>query len=389
MRIALICFRNLKRRRLRTILCISGIALVVAFVVGISVAASRITVIVGEMNLFFENEIVVVARGVFVVQGFPIGGTIPQTIVNELKEIEDVEEVIPILFILDFKTGEIYRVFPANITIGLPLEKLPLIFSPFLLKIEGRLPTDPNNEVLVGGSIADQYNLSTGATISLKGENLTVSGIIRGPSIVLSRSLIMSLELSQKIYKYDQQINMAIVKPKFNADTEKIACEIENRFNYVMALTENERNELALPILDELKIWESGIKLFLFVMSALLIATVEILNVSESRRDFATLIAIGASKLAIFKIVITETALISFLGGFLGLFLGGVVAVLMTSQYTSIPASSLIHGFFELVSPYLVIEVLVLTIMTYCMSGIIPALFALRINVNETLRSEY
>ena len=388
MRVTAICLRNFKHRRLRIILCIFGIALAVTFLVGIDAATLRIIAIIREMNLFFENEIIVVQRDAIVIQGFPIGGMIPETIVDELKKIEGVNDVIPMIFILNFRSGETFRELPANITIGLPLEKLPLIF-PFSLRIEGNFPTDPNKDILIGGSIADQYGLFVGDNVLFEGHNLTLSGIIRGPSLVLSRSLVMSLKLSQRIHKYTAQISMAVVKPNTNANAKKVASEIENKIPYVMALTENERNELTKPILDELNFWDYGMKLFLLLISATLIATVGIVNVSESRRDFATLIAIGASKPAIFKIVVTEAILIGLFGGLLGLLLGGIFVIFMASSYTSIPVLLFIPSFFELVSPYLAMEVLALTIATCCLSGVIPAIFALRINVNETLRAEY
>lgn len=341
------------------------------------------------MNLFFENEIVVVARDVFVIQGFPIGGTLPEKTIDRLMEIEGIEEAVPMFFNLELKSGEIYRMFPANITIGLPLQKIPLIFPSSFLQVKGHFPVDKHKEILVGGSIADQYNLSERATLHLKGNNLTLTGIIRGPSLILSRSIIMSLKLAQEVYNYDKRISMAIVKMESNVDAKKIADEIENNINYVMALTENERNELTSPILDEIAFWNYGTNMFMLTMSAMLIATVEIMNVSESRRDFATLIAIGASKFSIFKIVIAETVLIGFLGGLLGLLFGGAVAVSLASFYTGIPILFFIQSFFELVSPYLALTTLALTLMVCCLSGVIPALFALRINVNEVLRSEY
>ena len=389
MRVTAICLRNLKRRRLRVILCIFGITLAVIVLVGIGAASSRITAIMREMNLFFEDEIIVVQRDTIVIQGFPIGGgMIPERIVDKLKEIEGVNDATPMIFILNFKLGQTSSVFPANVTIGLPLEKLDLIF-PFPPRIEGSFPTDPNKEILVGGSIADQYGLSAGDTLSLDGYNLTLSGIIRAPSIILSRSTIMSLRLSQKIYKYTGRVNMVIVKPDADADAKKIASEIERRINYVMALTEDERNNLIDPILNELKIWDYGMKLFLFLISATLIATVEIMNVSESRRDFATLIAIGASRLSIFKMVMAETVLIGIFGGCLGLLFGSLVAAFIASSCTGIPVSLFIQSISDLVSPYLAIEALTLTLATCCLSGVIPAVFALKINVSEVLRAEY
>jgi len=386
MRLIAMCFRNFKRRRLRTILCLSGVALAVTFLVGVGAAILRIMTIIWEMNMLFENEIVVVSRDVLVIQGFPIGGMIPQTVVNELGGIEGVKEVIPMIFNLDLGTKEVSRIFPANITIGLPLEKIPLIF-PFI-SIKGSLPRD-QNQVLIGESIADQYDLSVGDVVFFKGKSLTVSGIVCGPSMILSRSIIMSLQLSQEIYRYDMQVSMIVVEPKAAANVEIVACEIENKVNFIMALTENERNELTRPILEELNFWNYGLKLSLSSISALLVAVVQVMNVSESRRDIATLIAIGASKMAILKTVMGEVMLIGLLGGFLGLIFGGVVAVSLASSYTNIPIQMFVHGFFKLVTPYLIIEVLGLTLVTCCISAVIPSLHALRINVNETLRAEY
>jgi len=386
MKLVTICFRNFKRRRLRTILCLSGVALAVTFLVGVGAAILRFTTIIWDMNMLFENEIVVVSRDVFVIQGFPIGGMIPQTVVDELRGIEGVEEVIPMIFNLELGNEKISRIFPANITIGLPLEKIPLIFS--FMGAEGKFPKE-QNEVLVGKSIADQYSLSLEDVILFNGKNVTISGILCGPSMVLSRSIIMSLELSQKIYRYNMQVSMAIVEPEAAADVKKVACEIENKINFVMALTEDERNELTGPILDELNFWNYGLKLFLLLTSAMLIAVVEVMNVSESRRDIATLVAIGAPKKAILKIVITEVILIGLLGGLSGLIFGGVVAVSLASSYTRIPIQMFIQSFFQLVTPYLIIEVLILTLVTCCLSGVIPAILASRININETLRAEY
>ncbi len=389
MRTAAICLRNLKRRKLRTLLCVCGIALSIAFFVGVSAATLRITVIIREMNFFFEDEIVVAARDSFVIQGFPIGGTIPERIEEDLMEIADIRDVIPMLFILESKIGEVSRIFPMNITIGLPLSKLYSVFPPIFLRIEGDLPSDPYRDILVGKSIADQYGLSAGSIIHFKGENLTVVGIIRGPSILLSRSIIGSLRLVQKIERYEGQISMAVVKLKPGVDVEKTAEEIEEKINYVMALTESERNDLTYPILEELGFWNYGTKAFMLIISGILIVIVEIMNVSESRRDFATLIAIGASETSIFKMVLAETSLIGILGGLLGLLFGGIAAVFLASFYMSIPVIFFIQDLFNMVPPNLITEVLALVFFICILGSILSTIFALKVNVSENLRAEY
>ena len=389
MRISAICLKNLKRRRLRTILCICGIAFSIAFLVGVSATTLRVMAIIREMNFFFEDEIIVVARNTLVIQGFPIGGTIPEKTVDELEEIAEVEDAVPMLFILELRAGEVSGAFPANVTIGLPLDKLLLLFPSVFLRIEGYLPSDQYKEVLVGRSIADQHNLFAGSSISFGGKNLTIAGVIRGPSIILSRSIIMSLRLLQELQRYEGQINMVVVKLKPNADVEEVADKIERRINYVMALTESERNELTYPILEELSFWNYGTKIFMLIISGMLVATVEIMNVSESRRDFATLIAIGAPETSIFKMILAETSLLGVLGGSLGLLFGGVAAVFFASIYTDIPAIFFIQDFFNLVPPRLIAESLVLAVFICILSGIVPTFFVLRTNISETLRAEY
>ncbi|MEM2341706.1 MAG: FtsX-like permease family protein [Candidatus Bathyarchaeia archaeon] len=389
MRVTAICIRNFKRRKLRTVLCISEIAIAVAFLVGVSALTSRMTAIIKEMNTLFEDEIIVVSRDVIVIQGFPIGGSIPERIIDELKRIEGVEEAIPMLFNLDLKVGGTSALFPANVSIGLPLEKLSILFPESLLIIEGQLPLDKYEEILIGRSIADQYSLSVGSIVNFKGMNLLVSGIIRGPSIIMSRSIIMSLELAQKIHKYEGQISMAVVRLKPNIAANVVANKIEGEFNYVMALTENERNDVANSIFNEISIWHHITEIFTMVVSGILVATVEIMNLSESRRDFATLIAIGSSKMSLIKIVAAETFLIGFLGGSLGILFGGLSAVILASLHTNIPIIFFIWGFFDIITPHLIGTVLALNIFICIASGILPAIFALKINVSATLRSEY
>jgi len=116
---------------------------------------------------------------------------------------------------------------------------------------------------------------------------------------------------------------------------------------------------------------------------------VETMNVSESRRDFATLIAIGAPKTSILKMILAETFLIGVLGGSLGILFGGAAAVYLASFYTSIPIIFFIQDFFNLVPPQLIAEALALAASICILSGFIPAFFTLKINVSETLRSEY
>jgi len=390
MQLITMCFRNLSRRKLRAFLCIFGVAIATCFIVAVGATTSRYAAIMTEMNIFFRGEIVVVARNVVVIQGFPIGGVIPQSVVDDIKRVDGVEKVVPMLFNFEFKPGEISSIMPVNATIGLPTKEWPMIIGSATLKPGGRLPLEnATDEVIVGCSIADQYGISTGSQIRLKGHELTVCGIIEGSSALLERSMIMSLELAQDIFNYPMQISMAIVKPKPNVIQEELVSIIEREISYVMALTEDERNELTKPIIEVIENWNIAIQGVLLFLSMILVTIVGMMNVSERRRDFATLDAIGAPLGYVFRAVILEASLIGVLGGIVGIAFGSLAALVLASLYTSIPLAQFFPSILEIVPPLYMMEIFAANITVCCIAGIIPAINATRMRIAEVLRAEY
>ena len=244
-------------------------------------------------------------------------------------------------------------------------------------------------EVIVGCSIAEQYGITTDSKINLRGQELTICGIIESPSALLGRSIIMSLNVAQDIFNYPMQINMAVVKPKPNVTQEELASRIEGEISYVMALTENERSELIKPILETVENWNIAIQGILFFLSVILVAIVGMMNVSERRRDFATLDAIGAPLTHIFRVVILENSLIGVLGGVFGIAFGSLAALVLASLYTAIPLAQFFPSIFEIVPPLYMLEIFAIVVAVCCLGGIIPAISATRMRVAEVLRAEY
>ena len=390
MRLITMCFRNLSHRKLRTSLCIFGVAIAICFIVAVGATTSRYVAVMTEMSTFFREEIVVVSKNVIVIQGFPIGGVIPQSVVNDIEGMDGVEKVVPMLFNLEFKLGEVSNIIPINVTIGLPTEDLPTLLGSASLRSGGRLPLENStDEVIVGCSIADQYGISSGSNITLKGRELTVCGIIEGPLTLLQRSIIMNLKLAQEILKYPMQINMAIVKPKPNVIHEELASSIEKQISYVMALTENERNDLTQPILEAIGNLNMAIQGVLLFLSMILVTILGIINVSERRRDFATLDVIGAPLDYVFRLVLLETSLIGVLGGVVGVVFGSLTALILANFYTSIPLAQFFPSIFVIVPPFYMFEIFVAAVAACCVGGIISAINATRTRIVEILRSEY
>ncbi len=183
--------------------------------------------------------------------------------------------------------------------------------------------------------------------------------------------------------------NMVVAEPEEEGTEKEVADRIEVEILGVEALTTNERNEIIEPLLHDIETWNIGISGVLYLLSMVLVITVAMMNVSERRRDFATLDAIGAPKGAIFRMVLTETTLIGLLGGLSGILLGSIAAILIASIYTNIPLSMFFFDLFNMVSPLFMIKILASTVAVSGVAGVIPAIAASKMNISEVLRSEY
>lgn len=393
MRLLTLCFRNLFRRKTRTILCIVGVALAATFVIAVGATTLRYTTVIKEMNVLFSGQLMVVDKNAIVVQAIPIGGSmLPQnSTVDKIQAIAGVEKAVPILFVTPMSVGDLMELVPVNFSMGIPVEDWRLILGSIPLKDSvGHFPAnESSNEIVVGLSLADQYSWSVGTKIDVGDRELVVTGILDTRLALLNRCVVMPLTLSQELYNYRGRVNIITVKPVSGYSERNLTESIKGEVSYVDVLSEDERNDMVQPILAQVETFNVGIQTVVFVMSLILVMTVTIMSVSERRRDFATLDAMGAPLSYVFRVVILESSLIGVLGGVLGLIFGSLAALLLASVYTNIPIALFFPSLFDIVPPLYMVEIFVTIVAVCCVGGIIPAINATKMRIAEVLRAEY
>ncbi|MCJ7470355.1 ABC transporter permease [Candidatus Bathyarchaeota archaeon] len=387
------CFRNLFHRKARTALCIMGVALATAFVVAVGATTMRYTAVIREMNVLFNGQVLVVDKNSIVIQAIPIGTSmLPQSYtIGKIQNITGVEKLIPILFVTNITQGANLELVPRNFSIGIPVENWESVLGPTPLKgSAGYYPmNESGSEVVVGVSLADQYDWTVGTELTINGYRLNVSGVLDTRLAVLSRSIVMPLQLAQKVYNHQKDVNMIAVKPAAGYSEKSLAEAIKQEVGYVNALTEDERFDMIQPVLIQVETWNLGIEAIIFTLSLILVMTVTIMNVSERRRDFATLDAIGIPLNYVFRVVMLEASLIGIMGGVLGVIFGSLGAVTLGSLYTNIPVGQFFSDVFIIVPPLYMAETFAAIVIVCCVSGVIPALNASRMRIAETMRAEY
>jgi len=381
------------RRKMRTTLCVAGVVLATTFMVTAGATTMRYTTVVKEMSVLFNGQVMVVSNGTIVIQAIPIGGgMLPQNFTDaKIKSITGVERIVPILFLTPIGIPAGIQLVPVNFSLGIPVEDWPFIIGPTPLRGNtGHFPSnESSNEVVAGASLADEHGWAVGTRITVNGYQLELAGILDTKLALLNRCVMMPLSLAQEIYNQPGSINVIAVKPSQGYSQQNVADMIKGNVSYVNALTESERNDIIQPILSQMETWNLGLETAIFFLSLILVMTVTTMSVSERRRDFATLDAIGAPLNYVFRLVITETSLIGILSGALGLIFGSLGALILASLYTNIPLAQFFPSIFDLVPPFYMGEMLVAVVLVCCLGGIVPAINAARTRIAEVLRAEY
>jgi len=363
--------------------------------VAITVTIASYTTAIREMNTFFMGDILVVSKSQIVIQALPIpGGNLIETIENDVKGTPGVKATVPLLFLFGTELRSALEVVPINITVGISPGNWTVLTGSTPLRSGGNWPsTNTVDEIIVGCCLADMYDITVNSTIKIKGHDLTVRGILETRSAILGRTIIIPLKTAQEIYHYPMTVSMIVVKPEEGVDVKEVADRIEGKLNNpierIMALTSDERNSIIDPLLDEVNMWNLGISGVLFVTSVTIVTLVAMINVSERRRDFATLDALGASFTSKVLIVITEIGFIGLLGSLIGIFLGAIATVTIVSIYTNIPIQMLFPDIFTMVSPLLLTKTVGCMVTASCVAGLIPAIVAARTSIADILRAEY
>lgn len=395
MHLTITCLRNVLRRKARTTLCIAGIALAVMSTVTITATTTSYTTAIREMNTLFTGDILVVSKSQIVLQALPIsGGNLIETIEEEVKGIPEVEATVPLLFVFSTELRGTLEMVPINITVGTPPGNWTVLTGSTPLRAGGKWPSmNAVDEIVIGSCLADMYDIAIYSTIKIRNHNLTVTGTLDTRSAILGRTIIMPLKTAQEIYHYPMTVNMIVVKPEEGVDTKEVATRIENELNNpterIKALTNDERNSIIDPLLDEVNMWNLGISIVFFVTSVTIVTLVAMINVSERRRDFATIDALGASFTSKVLMVLTEIGFIGLLGSVIGIFLGAIATVIIVSFYTNIPIQMLFFDIFSVVPPLLLAKTVTYMVTASCVAGLIPAITAARTSIADILKAEY
>ena len=369
----MLAFKNLARRKVRSLLTVVGVAVGVATVVALVSVARGLR---GQFNDFFaagDAHLVLSRKGA----SDPFISYLPDDLIEKLLDTEGVAAAHPFLFAAyQFPSHPFF--FYYGTTKGSPLLDQVRI-------VEGRGLFDPGGGVrpiCLGRTVARHLHKGVGATLTLGDNAFEVVGIFEAGTPLLESGGLLVFEDAQRVAGLEGKMSSALVhlQPFSPEILTRAETAIEAAFPTVEATTaaafshafdEFELAEQAVTVFTILAIFVGGIG----VMNTML------MSVFEQTREIGILQAIGWSKSMILREVLTEGFVVCLLGGPVGIGLG-IAAVEVIG---SIGQLSWVSGDY---GPTVFAEAMGVAVGMGIFGAIYPALRAVRITPIEALRYE-
>lgn len=383
--------RNLLRRKMRTVLTVGGIVIGVFALTVMGAMSEKLTRLVKGGELYYGTKVLVVDG-----TSSAFFGGAPMTLNKkaEIAKVAGVKFVSPDvgLSLSDDVSGVSFGP-PASITSYSP-DTAP--YESFKLKAaKGRLiQADDLGKVVLGADLVDQLKGEFGKTLSIRGRDFEVVGILEKTLTAPDNSAMVS-------FRDAQELLHATLPEAFQKTipADQVVSQYAVYLNDV-----NKGTEVAKAIQDQVK----GVKTFdpsffkkqisqgtaifnLIILSGALIAIIvggfSIMNtltfsVIERTREIGIKKAVGARASRILREFLLEATAIGVIGGVVGIGLGTLMTVAINAGSRS---SGLV---LFLVTPQLVGEVFAFSVVISIVAGFFPARRAAKLNPVEALRYE-
>jgi putative ABC transport system permease protein len=383
-----LAYKNLKRKKTRTILTISGVAIAVAVLI------SLVGFKIGYKKALTQNieqlgyHVLITAKGcpyeaaTLMLKG---GGSlryIPQKIYEKIKKDKRVALITPQLI------HTVYSEEKEGMSMFMGIERSYLKLKPWCKFHEGGwFSSDNADEVILGYEVAEFEQRLVGDMyyIPRKEKILKVVGIFERTGTQDDGIIFLPLKTCQRIFNIGNRLTGIGVKLK---EIEKIK-EFEESYYDVVGIQIISMSKVKGTILNLIS--SARVLLTSVALIAVFVAVIGVLNtilmsVFERTQEIGVMKAIGASKTDIFKIIFAETALICFFGGVLGSIIAvlgsGIVEFFIKKFLPYTPIGKLV-----LITPSLLIVSIIGAVILGLFSGFYPALRASLMSPVEAIRS--
>ncbi len=388
-----VAYKNLLRKKVRSVLTLIGIALsawVLVSLLGFNHGYKT------SLNKDIDNmgfQLMIMAKGCPYEAATMMlkGGTglryMKQSILETIEKEPEVEKTTPILMqaVFDPNKGE-----SGGIAAYLGVE--PKSFSEmktFLKFRQGGWFTDENAyEAVMGYEAAELEQREVGDMILIPEKNIQfkVVGILDRTGTQDDGTIFVPLKTLQKIFNKTDELTTIGIKVKKDADSNRLEKKLYTLPD-VQVVSLAQVKQTIMRLISTAKVMVLSTALIAILIAMVGVINTILMSVHERFQEIGILKTIGAMPWDIFKLIWTETIILCTIGGVLG-----VILALILSKITEVVIRRILpyspRGGLVLIDLKLVLITLAAILCVGLLSGLYPAWRAGRIRPLEAIRGE-
>jgi len=369
---------NIRKQRTRTILTVFGIFIGITAIVALGSFAEGINTMVNrELAGIAGNIIVSEAGSGGVTSGFS-GSIVTQEQVDAMATVPGVDSVVPVLIYIERSSG--FGPGSSWFAIGINIKNLDLVIGKNIAMDEGSSYDASEHDVtIVGSSIAESMNIKVGDFFTIKNHDFLVTGVMeKTDNQNIDSGIIVPLEDMQTLLGKEGEYQMAYVIPENPQLSEVVADDIMSQDETLSALTAKDLAKQVSSIIDNVRIFTFGVGAIAAFVGGLGVMNTMIMAVIERKRELGVMKAMGATKRMLLVQILTESSIISLIGGVAGLSVGWLISLAF-----GVFTGGTING---VVTPALAAGSLVFALALGVFGGLYPAWKAAKLDPVDALR---
>lgn len=385
----LMSFRNLKRRRLRTIFTISGITIGIALMVVLLAMLNGMDTRLNEQvrgltgaDLTVYNSTTQSETGSepqsFIIQTYD---SMSETNAEVVKNISGVDVVSSTLTFNGFvKSSNNNTQLRVN---GIEPDSYDYVAGGLNLVAGSPLKQGDDNSIVIGKSVSSVLGIGVGDKISVSSNQIstrefTVVGIYETGMDVMDAAGYVSLDSAQNLTDKEGLVSNIQVKTKNPEEVDKIANTIPGKIQGVKVITQKSIMQKITDMLRTIQIFVSSLGLIALSAGSFGVINTMLMAVHERTREIGILKAIGSRGTVIMKMFLIEALLIGLISSTMGCLLGIIIVY-------AFPLTKDIMT--PIISPSIIGIAIALGIVVSVLAGIYPAWRASKMNIVEAMKN--
>jgi len=366
-------FKNLFRRKGRTILTLLGISIGVAAIVALGAAARGLQAGVASIAQGSRADLVLTQADTFSV----LVSNVDETVADELRawpEVSDLDGVFLTNALID---GSSYLFIFGHDPEGFAIAHFRIVEGQGLAEARGVR----GKPLILGRRAAQSMSVQVGDVIRITGSVFRIVGIYETGNGFEDAAAVVPLNEAQTLALQPHSLSMIHIKLRDPREADRLRARVERRFpDLTLSTTAGYADqEQVVKLMESMAMGVAGLAI---VIGGIGMTNTLFMSVFERTREIGLLRAVGWRRRKVLGLILGESVILALLGGLVGIGLG-VLSIFAISR-----SGALLGVFGTQFSPDLFIRALVTVVVLGLVGGAYPAWWASRLLPLEALRYE-